>query len=118
VVFSHGSVYERLAVWSSREIESFLLTRVHPRVRSTPLDVAARPDAIIKVVVRKDGSHLSIPWSTQSTLVGDVQRAVGLRDMTVVDVDAIFVLKSGVAALPRCDASTAAPELDLRVGDP
>ena len=95
-----------------------ILTEVHPRVGCAPLNVAAGSNAVIEVVVREDRSHLGIPWSAQRTLVGDIESVVGLCNMAVVDVHAVLVLESGVAALPCCDATTATTELDLRVGDP
>lgn len=47
-----------------------------------------------------------------------VQRAICLRYMAVVDVNAVLVLVGRVGAFPSSDAATTAPKLDVAVLDP
>lgn len=83
-----------------------------------PLHIAAGVNTIIKIAVGKDATVLSIPWSTKIAFVCDLERAVGFLDGTVVDVDAVFVPKCGVCALPRSDASTTASKGNGRLCHP
>jgi len=102
--------------WSARDRR--LLTEIDPRIGAGPFYVSAWTYAIIEVIVREDRPYLRVPRPAKRTLVGDVERVIGLRDVAVVDVDTVMVFKCSIASFPRSNTATAAAELDVRVGHP
>ena len=95
-----------------------VLTLVDSWVTDVPFNVAARTNAIIKIALSKDRSVLSVPWSAESAFSFDIQGRVGFLHITVVDIDAIFVLEGGVRAFPCCNAAAAAAKSDVGLCHP
>jgi len=91
---------------------------VHPWIRSTPFDVPVGLNRIIKITVCEDGTMLSVPRAAQCALAGYGEGRIGFLDVGVVDVDAVFVDKGCVAALPCCDAAAAVTKRDKTGLDP
>lgn len=66
----------------------------------------------------EDTAVQGVPRSTKIALVCDRERRICFSNITVVNVDAVLVLKRGVGALPSRDASTATTKRDIGVCHP
>ena len=118
VVFGHCCVCYVSAITHASWYCTIRLTDAHSGISRVPLDVPTRPDAIIQIIERKYRPHQRIPWSAQRTLVLDVQRAIRLCHMAIMDINAIFVHESRIRAFPGRDASTTPAKLYVGVLDP
>ena len=104
----------KTSVTISTTLDTSSLTRAYAWISwRIPFNVSTGRNAVVKVIIRKDRSHVSVPGPAKSAFVFDMKRTVGFCDVAVMNVDAIFVGECGIGALPGSDTSTAASELNL-----